>query len=161
MTEMLNTFKIAQQQLDVTAERLGLDAATHELLRQPMLEIHVTLPVKMDDGSTRVFQAFRVQYNTARGPAKGGIRWHPDETIDTVRALAAWMTWKTAVVDIPLGGGKGGIVCNPKELSETEKGTPGPRIHPRHRSFPWRHPRHPGPRRLYDPADHGLDARRI
>jgi glutamate dehydrogenase (NAD(P)+) len=75
----------------------------------------------MDDGTTRVFHAFRIQYNTARGPAKGGIRWHPDETIDTVRALAAWMTWKTSVVDIPLGGGKGGVICNPKELTETEK----------------------------------------
>ena len=74
----------------------------------------VTLPVKMDDGTTRIFKAFRIRYNTARGPAKGGIRWHPDETIDTVRALAAWMTWKTSVVDIPLGGGKGGVVCNPK-----------------------------------------------
>jgi glutamate dehydrogenase (NAD(P)+) len=121
MKEKLNPFKIAQQQLDVTAERLGLDEATRELLRWPMMEIHASLPVKMDDGSARIFRAFRVQHNTARGPAKGGIRWHPDETIDTVRALAAWMTWKTSVVDIPLGGGKGGIVCNPKELSVTEK----------------------------------------
>jgi glutamate dehydrogenase (NAD(P)+) len=86
-----------------------------------MHEIKMVLPVKMDDGSTKIFHAFRIQYNTARGPAKGGIRWHPDETIDTVRALAAWMTWKTSVVDIPLGGGKGGVVCNPKELSEMEK----------------------------------------
>jgi len=121
MKEKLNPFKIAQQQLDTTAERLGLDEATRELLRWPMREIHATLPVKMDDGSSKIFKAFRVQYNTARGPAKGGIRWHPDETIDTVRALSAWMTWKTSVVDIPLGGGKGGVVCNPKELSETEK----------------------------------------
>lgn len=121
MAEKLNPFQIAQQQIDVAAEKLGLDPATHELLRWPMQEIKVVLPVKMDDGTTRIFHAFRVQYNTARGPAKGGIRWHPDETLDTVRALAAWMTWKTSVVDIPLGGGKGGIVCNPKELSETEK----------------------------------------
>jgi glutamate dehydrogenase (NAD(P)+) len=75
----------------------------------------------MDDGSTQIFHAYRVHYNTARGPAKGGIRWHPEETIDTVRALAAWMTWKTAAVDIPLGGGKGGVTCNPKEMSEAEK----------------------------------------
>ncbi len=121
MEGKLNPFKIAQQQLDEAAEKLGLDPATHELLRWPMHEIKTTLPVKMDDGSTRIFHAFRVQYNTARGPAKGGIRWHPDETQDMIRALAAWMTWKTSVVDIPLGGGKGGIVCNPKELSETEK----------------------------------------
>ncbi len=121
MAEILNPFQIAQKQLDNAAEKLGLDRATHEFLRWPMQELKVTLPVKMDDGTTRIFQAFRIQYNTARGPAKGGIRWHPDETTDTVRALAAWMTWKTSVVDIPLGGGKGGVVCNPKELTETEK----------------------------------------
>jgi glutamate dehydrogenase (NAD(P)+) len=121
MKDTLNPFNIAQQQLDDAARRLGLDPAMHELLRWPMQELKVILPVKMDDGSTKIFHAFRVAYNTARGPAKGGIRWHPDETIDTVRALAAWMTWKTSVVDIPLGGGKGGVICNPKALSETEK----------------------------------------
>lgn len=119
--DRFNPFTTAQQQLDEAAKQLGLDPATNELLRWPMHEIKATLPVKMDDGSTRIFHAFRIQYNTARGPAKGGIRWHPQETVDTVRALAAWMTWKTAVVDIPLGGGKGGVVCNPKELSEREK----------------------------------------
>lgn len=117
----LNPFKIAQAQLDEAAKHLKLDKGTHEMLRWPMRELHVTIPIKMDDGSTRVFKGFRVQYNDARGPTKGGIRWHPDETIDTVRALAAWMTWKTAVVDIPYGGSKGGIVCNPKEMSEGEK----------------------------------------
>ena len=117
----LNPFAIAQQQLDEAAERLGLDRATHELLRWPMREYHFTLPVKMDNGQTRIFKGYRVRYNNARGPTKGGLRWHPEETIDTIRALAAWMTWKTALVDIPLGGGKGGITCNPKELSETEK----------------------------------------
>ncbi len=121
MENELNPFRIAQEQLDDAAGKLGLDPGMHELLRWPMRELKVTLPVKMDDGFTKVFHGFRIAYNTARGPAKGGIRWHPDETIDTVRALAAWMTWKTAVVDIPLGGGKGGIICNPKELSETEK----------------------------------------
>jgi glutamate dehydrogenase (NAD(P)+) len=115
-----NPFKIAQQQLDEAARVLNLDPAIHELLRWPLRELHVTLPVKMDDGSTRIFHGFRVQYNDARGPTKGGIRFHPDETIDTVRALAAWMTWKTAVVDIPLGGGKGGVICNPKEMSQGE-----------------------------------------
>ncbi len=117
----LNPFKIAQAQLDEAAQKLGLDPATHELLRWPQLELKVTLPVQMDDGKTKVFHGYRVQYNGARGPTKGGLRWHPDETIDTVRALAAWMTWKTSVVDIPLGGGKGGVTCNPKELSEQEK----------------------------------------
>ena len=118
--ERLNPFEIAQRQLDEAAAILKLDPAVHELLRWPLRELHVTLPVKMDDGTTRVFHGFRVQYNDARGPCKGGIRYHPDETIDTVRALAAWMTWKTSVVDIPLGGGKGGIICNPKELSPGE-----------------------------------------
>ncbi|MGD8902255.1 MAG: Glu/Leu/Phe/Val dehydrogenase, partial [Anaerolineae bacterium] len=92
----------------------------HQFLREPMREFHFSIPVRMDDGRVRTFRAFRVQYNDARGPGKGGIRFHPDETIDTVRALAAWMTWKTAVVDIPLGGGKGGVICNPKEMSMGE-----------------------------------------
>ncbi len=121
MRENFNPFKIAQEQLDQVAEKLGLDATTHQLLRSPMHEISAALPVRMDDGSTKIFQAYRVQYNTARGPGKGGIRWHPQETLDTVRALAAWMTWKTSVMDIPLGGAKGGVVCNPKELSPGEK----------------------------------------
>ena len=115
-----NPFKIAQAQLDAAAERLGLDEATHQMLRWPMREIHVTFPVRMDDGSFKVFHGFRVQYNNSRGPTKGGIRFHPEETIDTVRALAAWMTWKTAVVDIPLGGAKGGVICDPHKLSMTE-----------------------------------------
>ena len=113
----VNPFMIAQRQLDEAARILELDSATHQMLRWPLRELHVTLPVKMDNGNVKVFHGFRVQYNDARGPCKGGIRFHPDETIDTVRALAAWMTWKTAVVDIPLGGGKGGVICNPKELS--------------------------------------------
>jgi glutamate dehydrogenase (NAD(P)+) len=116
----LNPFRIAQRQLDDAAEILKLDPAIHELLRWPIRELHVTLPVRMDDGSVRVFKGFRVQYNDARGPTKGGIRFHPAETIDTVRALAAWMTWKCAVVDIPLGGGKGGIICDPKSMSAGE-----------------------------------------
>ncbi|MBI2346398.1 MAG: Glu/Leu/Phe/Val dehydrogenase [Deltaproteobacteria bacterium] len=119
-TENLNPFAMAQAQLDEAAAILGLDKATHAMLREPMREIRVHFPVKMDNGSVRVFQGFRVQYNDARGPTKGGIRFHPEETIDTVRALAAWMTWKTAVVNIPLGGGKGGVICNPKELSTSE-----------------------------------------
>ncbi len=117
MSENLNPFAIAQQQLDEAAKILKLDEGTHQALRWPMRELVVTLPVRMDDGSIQVFRGFRVQYNDARGPTKGGIRFHPAETIDTVRALAAWMTWKTAVVDIPLGGGKGGVICNPKEMS--------------------------------------------
>lgn len=117
----LNPFKIAQAQFDEAAEFLKLEPAMREILRWPRREYKFTIPVKMDDGTTKVFHGYRVQYNDSRGPTKGGLRWHPDETIDTVRALAAWMTWKTSVVDIPLGGGKGGVTCNPKELSEREK----------------------------------------
>jgi len=120
VNQEVNPFKIAQRQLAMAAEVMMLDEATHELLRWPMREFHVHFPVRMDDGKTRIFEGFRVQYNDARGPTKGGLRFHPAETFDTVRALAAWMTWKCAVVDIPLGGGKGGVVCNPKELSVGE-----------------------------------------
>lgn len=118
--EELNPFRIAQEQLDEAAEYLQLDPATHAMLREPLRELHILIPVRMDDGHVQVFRGFRVQYNDARGPTKGGIRFHPQETIDTVRALAAWMTWKTAVVDIPYGGGKGGVICNPKEMSANE-----------------------------------------
>ena len=120
MRENLNPFAIAQAQLDEAAAVLQLDPDMHAFLRQPMREFHFTVPVRMDDGHTHTFNGFRVQYNDARGPAKGGIRFHPDETIDTVRALAAWMTWKTAVADIPLGGGKGGVVCDPRKMSTGE-----------------------------------------
>ncbi len=115
-----NPFAIAQQQFDTAADILRLDSRLRAVLRVPLRELHVSLPVRMDDGDVKVFKGFRVQYNDARGPSKGGIRFHPAETIDTVRALAAWMTWKTAVMDLPLGGGKGGIICNPKVLSERE-----------------------------------------
>lgn len=117
----LNPFEYAQKQFDEASARLKLEPAMHAFLRTPMREFHFTIPVRMDSGSVEVFQGYRVQYNCARGPAKGGIRWHPDETIDTVRALAAWMTWKTGLLDLPLGGGKGGVVCNPKKLSNGEK----------------------------------------
>jgi len=116
-----NAFSMAQTQFDKAAELLALDQATRDLLRQPMREYHFSLPVRMDDGTTKVFRAFRVQHNDARGPGKGGIRFHPQETIDTVRALAMWMTWKCAVVDIPLGGSKGGVICSPHGLSLREQ----------------------------------------
>lgn len=118
--EELNPFKIAQAQLDEAAKILKLEPKVHALLREPMRMHEATLKVKMDDGSVKEFRAFRSQYNDARGPYKGGIRYHPEETIDTVKALSAWMTWKTAVVGIPLGGGKGGVICNPKEMSQGE-----------------------------------------
>jgi len=121
MGKQFNAFEMAQQQFDSVAEQLQLDGSTRELLRWPLREFHFLIPVQTDDGSTRVFKGYRVQHNDARGPAKGGIRFHPQETVDTVRALAMWMTWKCAVVDIPLGGGKGGVICDPHNLSPREQ----------------------------------------
>jgi glutamate dehydrogenase len=115
-----NAFETAQAQFDHVADLLELDRATRELLRNPQREYHFTVPVRMDDGHVEVFRGFRVQHNDARGPGKGGIRFHPAETIDTVRALAMWMTWKCAVVDIPLGGSKGGVIVDPHNLSARE-----------------------------------------
>ena len=116
-----NPFEMAQAQFDKVAEILNLDDATRQILRNPLREYHFSIPVKMDDGTTKIFRGFRVQHNDARGPSKGGIRFHPHETIDTVRALAMWMTWKCAVVNIPLGGGKGGVICDPHHLSMKEQ----------------------------------------
>ena len=112
-----NPFEAAQNQFDHAADLLELDQPTRDLLRNPTREFHFMIPVKMDDGKTKIFRGFRVQHNDARGPAKGGVRFHPQETIDTVRALAMWMSWKTAVLDLPLGGGKGGVICDPHTLS--------------------------------------------
>lgn len=116
----VNPFEVVKMQLNECAKILDLDDEILSILQSPMRELHVSLPVRMDNGKIRVFQGFRVQYNDAKGPTKGGIRFHPEETIDTVRALAAWMTWKCALLDLPLGGAKGGVVCNPKEMSENE-----------------------------------------
>jgi Glutamate dehydrogenase/leucine dehydrogenase len=120
VAKQLNSFEIVQAQIDTCAKILKLDPQITAVLKHPMRELHFFMPVKMDNGSTKMFEGFRVQYNDARGPAKGGIRFHPEETIDTVRALSAWMTWKCSMVDIPLGGGKGGIICDPKSLSAGE-----------------------------------------
>ena len=116
-----NPYENAQAQFDKVAQLLELDDGTRQLLRQPQQEMHFTIPVKMDDGSVKVFKAFRIKHNDSRGPAKGGIRFHPHETADTVRALSMWMTWKCAVVDIPLGGAKGGIICDPRTMSQGEQ----------------------------------------
>jgi glutamate dehydrogenase len=120
-TKAFNPFEMAQAQFDKVADVINLDAATRELLRNPIREYSFAIPVRMDDGTVKVFRGFRVQHNDARGPAKGGIRFHPHETLDTVRALATWMTWKCSVVDIPLGGGKGGVICDPHNLSQREQ----------------------------------------
>ncbi len=121
MSEKINAFHMAQQQFDHVAELLNLDPEVREMLRWPMREYKFMIPVRMDDGTKRVFFGYRIQHNDARGPNKGGIRFHPAETMDTVRALAMWMTWKCAVADIPLGGGKGGVAIDPSTLSVHEK----------------------------------------
>lgn len=120
MPEELDPFKISQQQLDSAAELMGLDKEAHEILREPKRVVTVNIPVKMRDGSTKLFTGFRVLYNDARGPGKGGIRFHPQENIDTVKALAAWMTWKCSLANIPFGGAKGGVICEPKGMNATE-----------------------------------------
>jgi glutamate dehydrogenase (NAD(P)+) len=121
MSEQINAFEMAQKQFDHVAKLLKLDAGVAEILRWPMREYSFRIPVRLDNGKVQVFQGFRVQHNDARGPNKGGIRFAANETLDTVRALATWMTWKCAVADIPLGGGKGGIIVDPSTLSVREK----------------------------------------
>src|ERR1051325_5282875 len=115
--ESTNPYENALQQLEIVAEHLGLDPGLHEVLKYPQRELTVHFPVKMDNGTTRVFTGYRVQHNLARGAAKGGIRYSPKTDIDEVRALAMWMTWKCAIVNIPYGGAKGGVLCDPKALS--------------------------------------------
>jgi len=116
-----NAYEMARAQFDRVADILKLDQPTRDLLRYPLREYQFSIPVRLDDGTVKIFRGFRVQHNDARGPGKGGIRFHPQETIDTVRALSMWMTWKCAVVDIPLGGSKGGVVCDPHNLSSREQ----------------------------------------
>lgn len=116
----INPYKTAQQQLDNVAKRLKLKRGILELLKCPMRELTVNFPVRMDSGDIRIFTGYRIQHNDARGPYKGGIRYHPDVSLDEVRALSMWMTWKCAVVNIPYGGAKGGVICNPKEMSKAE-----------------------------------------
>jgi glutamate dehydrogenase (NAD(P)+) len=116
----INPWEVAQRQFDLAADRLNLDPGLRRVLREPRRELTVHFPVKMDDGDVEVFTGYRVQHNVGRGPAKGGIRYHQDVTLDEVKALAMWMTWKCAVVGIPYGGGKGGVIVDPKKLSMKE-----------------------------------------
>ncbi len=118
--EDLNPFRISQIQFDMAAEFLKLDPGLRQVLRTPKRVLEVSIPTKLDNGQLKVFTGYRVQHNVARGPAKGGIRYHPNVTLDEVKALAAWMTWKTATVNIPYGGGKGGVICDPKRMSKGE-----------------------------------------
>jgi glutamate dehydrogenase (NAD(P)+) len=120
-THPYNAYETAQRQFDHVADLLDLDKPTRDLLRVPLREYQFSVPIRTDGGAVKVLRGFRVQHNDARGPSKGGIRFHPQETIDTVRALAMWMTWKCSVVDIPLGGAKGGVVCDPHDLSMREQ----------------------------------------
>jgi glutamate dehydrogenase/leucine dehydrogenase len=120
MPEEMNPFKIAQSQVEEVAKILKLDAGMTEFLKNPQRELHVSFPVRMDNGAVQVFHGYRVQHNMVRGPTKGGIRYHPETNIDEVRALSMWMTWKCAVVGIPYGGAKGGVTCNPKKMSQGE-----------------------------------------
>ena len=118
--EDLNPYRISQIQFDIAAEYLKLDPGLRQVLRTPKRVLEVSVPIKMDNAQVKVFTGFRVQHNIARGPAKGGIRYHPNVSLDEVKALAAWMTWKTATVNIPYGGGKGGVICDPKRMSKGE-----------------------------------------
>src|SRR5438309_1576785 len=118
--EELNPFEIAKQQFDRAADYLELEQSLRNVLRSAKRQLIVSIPVKMDGGEVKVFEGYRVQHNIARGPAKGGIRYHPNVTLDEVKALASWMTWKCATVNIPYGGGKGGVVCDPKRMSQHE-----------------------------------------
>lgn len=120
MPENLDPFEIALEQLNKAAKVMKLDKQALSLLSAPKAILEVSIPVRMDNGETKVFKGFRVRYNNARGPAKGGIRFHPEETLSTVKALSAWMTWKTAITNLPLGGGKGGIICDTKSMSVGE-----------------------------------------
>jgi len=118
--ESLNAFQIAQKQFDNAADHLSLEPGMRQVLRNPKRQLIVSIPTKMDDGSLKVFEGYRVQHSIARGPGKGGIRYHPDVTLDEVKALASWMTWKCATVNIPFGGAKGGVICHPKSMSQGE-----------------------------------------
>jgi glutamate dehydrogenase/leucine dehydrogenase len=120
MAAKVNPYEEMKKMVDKAGKTLGLDPGMVEVMKSPKRELSVNFPVKMDDGSVKVFTGYRVQHNEARGPYKGGIRFHPQVDIDEVRALASWMTWKTAVVDIPYGGAKGGVIANPKQMSVTE-----------------------------------------
>jgi glutamate dehydrogenase (NAD(P)+) len=119
-TAGINPFETAKRQVDIVCDLIGINGGIREMLKHPKRELTVNFPVHMDDGSYRIYTGYRVQYNMARGPTKGGIRYHPNVTLDEVRALAAWMTWKCAVVNLPYGGAKGGVICDPKHMSMAE-----------------------------------------
>ena len=147
----------AQRQFDAAADLLELDQGVRRMLRVPQRQLTVDFPVKMDDGSVQVFEGYRVQHNLNRGPAKGGIRYHPQVTLSEVKALAMWMTWKCAVAGIPFGGAKGGVIVDPKRLSLGRAGAAHPPLRHRDLGADRTGARHPRPRRQHHPPGHGLD----
>ena len=153
----INAWEVAQQQFDLAAERLDLDDGMRRVLREPRREFTVHFPVHMDDGSVQVFTGYRVQHNLGRGPAKGGIRYHQDVTLDEVKALAMWMTWKCAVVGIPYGGGKGGVIVDPEAAQHEGAGGADPPVLHRDRGPRRAREGHPRAGRQHQRPDHGLD----
>ena len=157
VTAPINAWHVAQQQFDLAADRLNLDPGLRRVLREPRRELTVHFPVQMDDGTVQVFTGYRVQHNLGRGPAKGGIRYHQDVSLDEVKALAMWMTWKCAVVGIPYGGGKGGVIVDPKKLSMKELEHLTRRFTDRDRGAHRPGARHPRAGREHQRPGHGLD----
>ena len=155
--EDLNPYRIAQIQFDLAAEYLKLDPGLRQILRTPKRVLEVSIPTKMDNGQVKVFTGYRVQHNVARGPAKGGIRYHPGVTLDEVKALAMWMTWKTATVNIPFGGGKGGVICDPKRMSKPELERMTRRLHVGNSAAHRAGAGYSGAGRLHRFADDGVD----
>ena len=154
--EVLNPFEIAQAQFDIAADHLKLDDGLRAILKQPKRQLIVSIPVRMDDGRIQVFEGYRVQYNLSRGPAKGGIRYHPGVTLDEVKALAAWMTWKCATVNIPYGGGKGGVRVDPQAAFARRTGAPDPALCHRDLADHRTGSRHSRAGRLHQLPDHGV-----
>ena len=152
-----NTYEVALENFDLAADALEIDPNVRAMIKYPERILSVSVPVRMDTGNIVRFEGYRVQHNTMRGPAKGGIRFHPNVTVDEVKALATWMTWKCAVVNIPFGGGKGGVTCNPKADVDGRARAADAPLRQRHPAPDRPGKGHPGARRLHHAADHGVD----
>ena len=152
-----NAYELALENFDAAADALGLDNDTRAMIKYPERVLTVTVPVRMDDGHIHRFEAYRVQHSSVRGPAKGGIRYHPQVTLDEVKALATWMTWKCAVVNIPFGGAKGGVTCDPEAHVAERTGAPDAALHQRDSATDWAETRHTRARCLHEFTNHGVD----
>ena len=152
-----NAYDVAMENFDTAANVMGLDTNTRAMIKYPERMLTVGVPVRMDDGSIHRFEGYRVQHSSVRGPAKGGIRFHPQVTLDEVKALATWMTWKCAVVNIPFGGAKGGITCDPKKMSAGRTGADDAPLHQRDSAAYRAGAGHSRAGRLHQFANHGLD----